>query len=98
MTDHPQFVMSMYANKIELHSAKSKYYMEETKRLEIVLRQHNKKIKDFEKHSEEYLEIYKVLNNKIEKLQTALKDSANGIERIAFDMKPPNRYTPRFIM
>ena len=34
MTDHPQFVMSMYANKTDLLRARSEYYMEETERLE----------------------------------------------------------------
>jgi len=43
-------------------------------------------------------ESYKRLQAKVEELTSAWKDSIDGVERIAFDMEPPNKHTPRFIM
>ena len=38
------------------------------------------------------------LEDKVAELTGAWKDSIDGVERIAFDMEPPNKHTPRFIM
>ena len=54
--------------------------------------------------TEEQFDMIEELEAKVKKLQyeikdltAAWKDSIDGVERIAFDIKPPNENTPRFI-